>query len=58
MMKMMKRFLSEIFKRMGVVMGTLWVVMSLTSCELIFSGDDEEMEIYKSKAWLNKSVVN
>ena len=58
MMKMMKIFLSEIFKRMGVVMGTLWVVMSLTSCELIFSGDDEEMEIYKSKAWLNKSVVN
>lgn len=58
MMKMMKRFLSEIFKRMGAVMGTLWVVMSLTSCELIFSGDDEEMEIYKSKAWLNKSVVN
>ena len=58
MMKMMKRFLSEIFKRMGVVMGTLLVVVSFTACEFIFSGNDGEMEIYKSKAWLNKSIVN
>ena len=57
MMKM-KRFFSEIFKRMGVVMGTILVVMSLTACEFIFGGDDHGMEIYKSKAWLNKSVVN
>ena len=57
-MTKMKRFFSGIFKRMGVVMGTLLVVMSLTACELIFGGGDEGMEIYKSKAWLNKSVVN
>ena len=58
MMKM-KRYLREIFKRMGVVAGTLLVVMSLASCELIFSGEDDGgMQLYESKAWLNEKVAN
>lgn len=58
-MTMMKRFLSEIFRRLGAVTGILVIIVSMTACELLGGGgEDEGMEIYKTKAWLNKSVVN
>ena len=54
----MKRFLEAILKRLGAASALLLIAVSLTACEDIFGNGGSGMEIYKSKAWLNKSVVN
>ena len=55
----MKRFLTEIFKMTGAVVGTLLFVTTLTACELIGGGDDDGgMPIYKSKAWLTANIAS
>ena len=37
----------------------LVLVVSMTACEGLFGGDEEdEMPLYDSKAWLNESVIN
>lgn len=55
----MKRFFDIISKRMGALAMALAVVASMTACEIIGGGDDEDgMPLYKQKVWLNNDIIN
>lgn len=54
----MKRFLTKITKMTSAMVGTLLLVMTMTACELIGSGDDGGMPLYKSKAWLTANIAS